>query len=66
MFIQTIGKGCFWFRGFANKAKELSKQFDDLNAQLRAKFGSKVDNPNWQQLFNGLVDVSVAIDRLPE
>ena len=55
---------------FFNKAKDLPKQFDDLDdneiAQLRAKFGSKVDNPNWQKLFNGLVDVSVAIDRLSE
>jgi hypothetical protein len=35
-------------------------------AQLRARFGEKVDNPNWQLLFNSLLGVSVAIDRLTE
>jgi len=55
---------------FVNEAKNLPKEFDDLDdqelAQLRARFGDKVDNPNWQLLFNSLLGVSVAIDRLAE
>jgi hypothetical protein len=56
--------------GFVNEAKNIPKQFDDLDdqemAQLRARFGEKVDNPNWQLLFNSLLGLSVAIDRLAE
>ena len=55
---------------FINKAKNIGKEWDDLDDQemqeLRDEFGDQVNDPNWQLLFNSLLGVSVAIDRIAE
>ena len=55
---------------FINKAKNIGKEWDDLDDQelqeLQNEFGDRINDPNWQQLFNSLLGVSVAIDRIAE
>lgn len=55
---------------FVNQAKNIGKEFDDLSdselAELKSRFGSKVDDPNFQLLFNSLLGAAVAIDRIAE